>query len=81
MDDIDRAQEREELIRSTALQNHRSLIDIEREHIKKLEDQGLVLKCRCCEEPLEGYGARWCDSECKKLDEELKAAEKRNGHC
>ena len=76
-DEADYAAEREELVRSKALENHKSLIQIEREHLSKLEEKGLVLHCRYCEEPLPDYTSRYCDSECRQLDEELRAAERR----
>lgn len=77
MDDSDRATEREELIRNTALQHHKTQLEAEREHLARLAGSSDERRCRCCEEELHN-DELYCDVECRKLHEEIRKAERRN---
>lgn len=79
-DEVDIANERAELIISTALEEHKNKSNRDREMREKMESAGIVIRCRYCEAELEGYSNYYCDSECRREDEQLKEALKRNGN-
>lgn len=79
MDEIDAAQERQQGYIDAALKEHNNKQNRDKAMREKMESAGVVLHCRYCDSPLEGYSDHYCDIECKREDELLKAAERRNG--
>ena len=65
-DDADLASEREEMIRSKGLENTLSRMQYESKRLAELEEKGIQLKCKYCDEPLIGHTSRFCDVECKR---------------
>ncbi len=77
MDDIDIAQNLEQMQRDAAISAARSRIDIEKESRAKLREKGIALHCKCCGAELISWDKSYCNAECQQLHDDLKAAEKR----
>ena len=79
MDEIDIAQERQQGYIDKALSEHEYKRNRDIAMREKMESAGIVLHCKYCSEPLDGYDSSFCDVECRSEYELLKQAERRNG--
>lgn len=79
MDDIDIAQKRQQGYIDAALKEHNNKQNRDKAMREKMESAGIVLHCKYCDSPLDGYDSSYCDIECKQEHEMLKAVERRNG--